>query len=237
MGKGIPSHNRLIRLHRHIHQTRNHAASRINFVCIDIGFNVNRIVAFDNHSHFFQRSITCAFSNTIHRHFHLTGTIQYPCNGIGSCQAQIVVAMSRDDRSINIVHMLHQVFDFLTIFSRKTISCRIRNIHYGSTGINYRFYHASQIFIVCPTSIFCIKFHIIRISTCIANGCHCPFNDFFSAGIEFITNVCIRCPDTRMNTFTLGKTQSLGSHINITFNGTCQCADGWPSHSFRNFNY
>ena len=145
--------------------------------------------------------------------------------------------MSRNNRSINIVHMFHQVFDFLTIFSRKTIPCRIRDIHHGSTGINHRFHYACQIFIVCPTCIFGIKLHIIRISTCIAYSCHCPFDNFFATGIEFVANVCIRCSNTRMDTLTFGKAQSLCSHINITFNGTCQSTNGRPSYSLRNFNH
>ena len=127
--------------------------------------------------------------------------------------------------------MLHQIFNFSTIFRRKTITCCIRNIHDCSTSCNNSFYHTSQIFIVCSACIFCIKFHIIYIATCITYRLNSPLNNFFSTRIELVTDMCIRSTNTSMDTFTFSKTQSLGCNIYIAFNGTCQSTNGWPCHS------
>ena len=94
MRKSISSHNRLIRLNRHIHQARHRPADTIYFGSIDISRNSTFFMALENHGYFFQRSISGTLSNTINRYFYLTSAIQYPLNGIGSSHSQIIMAVS-----------------------------------------------------------------------------------------------------------------------------------------------
>ena len=235
MSKCISTYNGLVWLYRHIHQTGYQTASRINLIRIDVHVQINRIVTLDDHRHFFQCCITRTFTDTIHRNFYLTGTIQYTGNGVGCSQSQVVMAMSGQNRLVDIIHMFHQILDFGTIFFRETITGSIWNIHHCSTGCNHRFYYTSQIFIVCTSRIFRIKFHIIGIATSITNSRDRTFDDFFTTGIELIANMSIRSSDTRMNTFTLSKAKCLSSHINVTLYSTSQSTDSRPCYSLRYF--
>ena len=84
MGKSITPHDSLIRLYRHIHQTRYHATGGIYFLCTNVRFYLDFMMTLDNHCYFFKRRITCTFTNTINSHLHLTCTIQYPSHCISS---------------------------------------------------------------------------------------------------------------------------------------------------------
>ena len=193
-------------------------------------------MAFDNHSHFLKRSITCAFTDTIDSNLYLAGTIQYTSHRICSSHSQVIMTVRRKNRFFNTTHMLHQIFDLRSIFVRQTIAGRIRNVHYCSTCLNYSFHHTSQIFIVRTTCIFCIELLIIHVTTSILHGSYCTLDDFLTIGIEFILDMRIRCADTGMNTFMLSKLQSICSYIYIFLYCTGQCANSRPCHRFGYFN-
>ena len=235
--KSIPSDNRLIRLYRHIHQTGYHAACRINLLGIDICLNIDFVMTLDNHSDFFECSVTGTFTDTVNCNFHLTGTVQDTCYSVCSCHTQIVVAMSRDNCIINTVYMVNQVFNLGTIFRRQTVTGRIRNVHHRSTGFNNSFYHTCQIFIIRTACIFCIKFHIIHKTTRIFYSSYRTFDNFFTVRIEFVFDMRIRSSDTCMNPFVLSKLQCVYSYINIFLNSTGQGTNSRPGHRFRNLNH
>ena len=189
MCKSITTYNSFIRLNRHIHKTRYHTARRINFLSINISLNMNVIMAFNNHCHFFQRSIAGTLTNTIDCHFYLTRSVQDSINSISCRHTQVIMAMSRNNCFINTIHMIYQIFNFRTIFFGQTISCSIRNIHYRSTGLDHRFNYACQILIISSSCIFCIELHIIYKTTGIFHGCYRTFYNFFTSRIEFIFNM------------------------------------------------
>ena len=232
MGKSIATYNSLVGLHRHVHQAGHHTAGWINLLCIDVGLDFYVLVTFDNHRHFLKRSIAGTFTNTIDGYLHLAGTIQYASHCIGSSHAQVIVAMSRNNGIMNTVDMFHQISYLRAILIRQAIPRCIGNIHHSRTCLDNSFYHPCQIFIIRSACIFGIELYIIHILTCILYGSHCTLYYFLAIGIKFIFNVRVRCTDTSMDTFMLGKLQSLCRHINIFLYGTCQGTDGGPCHSF-----
>ena len=147
------------------------------------------------------------------------------------------MTVSRDNCFVYSVDMLHQVLDFCTIFIRQTIACGIRNVYYRSSCLDDCFDYACQIFIVRTSGIFCVKFHVIYVTSCIFHGSYCTFNNFFTGRIEFILDMRIRSTDSRMNTFMFGILQGFCRYINIFLHSTSQRTDSRPSHRFRNFNY
>ena len=132
--------------------------------------------------------------------------------------------------------MFHQISYLRAILIRQAIPRCIGNIHHSRTCLDNSFYHPCQIFIIRSACIFGIELYIIHILTCILYGSHCTLYYFLAIGIEFIFNVRVRCTDASMDTFMLGKLQSLCCHINIFLYGTCQGTDGGPCHSFWYLN-
>ena len=189
MGKGIAAHDGLVGLYRHVHQTRYHAAGRINLLRIDIGLDVDILMALDNHSHLFKRSIAGAFADTVDGHFHLTGTVQHAGHGVGGCHAQIVVTMRRYDGVVDAVYVLHQILYLGPIFRGQTVAGRIGNIHNGCSCFDDSFYHTGQVFILCTSRILSIKLHVIHKAAGVLYRCHRTFDDFLTIRVELIADM------------------------------------------------
>ena len=147
------------------------------------------------------------------------------------------MAMCRQDRFLNTRHMLHQIFDFRTVFRGQAIAGCIRNIHYSSPCLNNGFNHTGQILIIRTAGILRIKLYIIHKATGIFHCCYRTLDNLFTVRIKFILDMRIRCTDSCMDTFTLGKFQSIHRHINILLHRTCQSTNRGPCHRFRNFDY
>ena len=237
MGKGIPSHNGLIGLHRHIHQAGNHAARRINLLCVDISFNADAFVTFKNHGHLFQRSVAGPFANAVDGHFHLTRTVQYTGHGICCGHTQVVVAMRGDNGVMYAIHMFHQVFDFLAIFRRQAIPRRIRDVHHRGTGLDDRLDDTGQILVLRSSRILGIKLHIIHILARILHSGYCPLNNLLAIAVEFILDMLVRSADTRMDTLMFGKFQRICRHVDVLLDSTCQGTNGRPCHCLGYLNH
>ena len=115
MCKCIASHNGLISLYRHIHQTRYHAAGRINLLSIDIRLNINLVMALNNHCYLFKGCISGTFTDTVDGNFYLTGTVQYTGHRVGSSHSQVIMTMGRNNRILDTCYMIYQIFNFRSI--------------------------------------------------------------------------------------------------------------------------
>ena len=237
MSEGIAAHNRLVRLNRHVHQAAHHTRHRNNLGGIDVGINVEVLVALQNHSDFLERSITSTLADTIHGHLHLAGAIQYTLQGIGSSHTEIVVTVGRDACILDAVNVIHQILDLGTILIWQAIAGGVRNVNYGSTCLDDSLYHASQILIVGTTSVLSVELHILNILLGILDSSHGTLDDLLAVGIELIFDMAIAGTDTRMNSLMLSILQRLGSTVDILFHRTGQRTDSRPCYSLGNLYY
>ena len=191
MRKCIPAHNSFIRLNRHIHQAGNHAAYRINFLCIDLSFNSHTCVAFQNHGHLFERSISGTFANAVDGNFHLPGAVQYSGNGVGCCHTQIVVTMSGNDSILNALYIFKQVFDFISVLPGQAVARGVGDVDHRSTGFNHGFNHTGQVHVVGSSGIFTVKFDIFHVFFGVFCGSYGTFENFFLCGVEFVLDMKI----------------------------------------------
>ena len=193
----------------------------------------------EDHGNLLQRGVTGTFTDAIDGNLYLTGTSQHACYGIGCSHTQVVMAMSRQytlpcSKGIN---MFIQVFYFLVILVWYAETGSIRNITNRSTRLGYSFNNASQIFIICSTSILGIELNILYIFLGILDSSYRTLYNLFGCRIELITNMTLTGTDTGMDSFMLGILQCLSSHIYIFLYGTGQCTNGWPCHSLTDFYY
>ena len=237
VGKGIAAHDSLVGLNGHIHQRAHHTARGINLSGIDIGLDAQSLVALQYHGNLLERRVTGTLTDTVDGHLYLTGTSHHTIEGVGSSHTQVVMTVSRDNSLINVLHVLHQIFDFLIILLRQTITCCVRDIHYCSTGGNHCLNDTGKILVIGTSGILAIELYVLNVFLGILGGTYGTLDNLLTVGIEFILDMRIARSDTRMNTLVLGIYQRFVSHIDILLNGTRQRTDSGPSHSFRNFNY
>src|SRR5574344_2440422 len=162
------------------------------------------LMALEYHGNFLERSITGTFTDTVDGHLHLSGTVKYTLQRIGSSHAQVVMTVGRDTRLVYAVHVVHQILDLGTVFIRQTITSAIGDIHHCGTRLDDGVHHAGEIFIVCTSGILSIELHIFHVLFGILYGSHGTFNDFLTVGVEFILDMRVTCTDTCMYALMLG---------------------------------
>ena len=236
MGKGVSAHNGLVRLHRHVHQRTDHATCSMYLARIDIGLDVQVVVAFQNHSHFFFARIAGAFAYAVDGNFHLPCTIEHTFERARRRHAQVVVAMRGDNCTVDTVNILHEITDFGSVFARQAIACGVGYIHDGGTGLDDSFHHTRQIFIVGASGILCVEFHILHIAFGILHGSHGTFDNLLARRVKLVADVAVAGSDTGVNALVFGKLQCLGSAVDILLDGTGQRTNGGPCYGFRNLD-
>ena len=80
--EGVTTHDRLIGLHRHVHQARYHTARAVNLCRVDVGDDLTLLMALEDHGDLLQRGVTGTLADTVDGHLHLAGTIQDTLYGV-----------------------------------------------------------------------------------------------------------------------------------------------------------
>ena len=237
--KCVLAHNRLVRLHRHIHQRRHHAARRINLRRVDVRLDAKVGVRLENHRYLFQRRVTGTFADTVDGHLHLTGTSQHTSHRVCRRHAEVVVAVGREDglASGKGIHVLVEVLDFLMILVRHAESRRVGDVANRRTCLGHGINHTSQILVVRATCILGIELHVLHILLGILHRSHSTFDDFLGSGVELVLDVRRTRTDTRVDTLPLRILQRVGCHVNVLLHRTSQCTDSRPCDRLRDFNH
>ena len=154
MRKGVAAHDGLIGLHGHVadfpHQpTRTHDLLRVNAH----GSFENVPADLERHDDLFERGVAGALAQAVDRAFDLPGAMTDRGQRIGRRHAQIVVAMDRNDRFVDIGHPVEKH----AYLRGKKFGCGIahgvRNINRGSAPPDRQFHHRAEIIVLRAAGI------------------------------------------------------------------------------------
>src|ERR1700761_3315252 len=106
MCKSITANNGFIGLHRHTHLQANRAAYLVNIACVDVGMKAEAAVGFQNHHHFLDGGVPGPFADAIDGAFYLPRAVLKSRYRVGSCQAEVVMAMYRYNSFIDILYIV-----------------------------------------------------------------------------------------------------------------------------------
>src|SRR5688572_12282997 len=110
--EGVRADNGFVARDRHVGYLADNLAGAVDFFVINVGVNVHVVAAgADRHDHFFQRSVTGAFTDTVQCAFNLARTGLYRGDGVTDSHAQIIVAVNGNNRFINVWNTLIQIGD------------------------------------------------------------------------------------------------------------------------------
>ena len=162
MCKGVCSHHGLVGLDHKAGCLTNHATGSKNVLCFNADFKIEVILAgFQRHDHFFKRTVSGTFTQTIDSALHLSGTANfYTGKGIGNSHAQIVMTMHRPNGFVAVGNTLTQVFNEFSIKLRDGVADGIGHIDGCSTLLDNRLEHTTQEVGIGTVTIFGTKLNV-----------------------------------------------------------------------------
>src|SRR3989344_627313 len=94
MGKGIITHDCLVRLDHHAGNAAYKPACGIYLLAYNMRINIQSIFPSpEYHNNLFKRGVSCPFSNPVYSALHLPCAIHDSSKGIGNRKAEVIMAM------------------------------------------------------------------------------------------------------------------------------------------------
>lgn len=160
--KGVAPYDGLVGLYRHTHEARYQSAGAVNLLRVDVGFDVELLVAFEYHGHLFERGVAGAFADTVDGYLGLTCPVENTRYGVGRGHAQVVVAVGGDDGLVDAFDILFEEPYLATEFLGQTVTCRVGNVYHRSTGFDDSLDNTGQVFIVGAARVFGVELLRLR---------------------------------------------------------------------------
>ena len=198
----------------------------IDFFGNDIGLGLIKILTrIQRHHHFFQRSITGALAETIHRHFDLRCARQHAGQRIGGRHAQIIMAVQGNVHLLHPAHVLLQITNQFKIFLRQSKAHGIWHVNHRRPRLDHRRIHLHQKIPIGARRILAGKLHIIDKSLRIRHHFHRPCQTLLARDFQLVLKVNIAGCDKRMNPRMFGIFKRLRRAFNIAFHRARQRTD------------
>ena len=96
------------------------------------------------HDHFFQRRVPGAFADAVDGAFDLPRPFAERGQAVGDGQAQVVVAVDREDAAVDAAHVRLEVPDDRGVVARHGVADGVGNVESGGTGFDRSFDHFGQ---------------------------------------------------------------------------------------------
>ena len=143
----------------------------------------------EDHGDLFEGSVAGPFTDAVDRDLTLARSVHQSGHCVGRGHAQVVVAVGGDDGVLDSGDMVAEILDLGSIFLRKTVSGRIRDVHHGSSGLDHGFDYSGEEFIVGTSGILGVEFHIFNIFLGVFHRAYRPFENLLPGGVEFVPDM------------------------------------------------
>ncbi len=227
MGKGIGTDNGLVGLHHDTGDGRQQLAGGIDVLGDHLCTERHDVLAgAQGHDHLFEGTVAGPLADAVDGALDLLGPGLYCGQRVGYCQTEIVMTMYRQDRLVDIGHMLLEILDDIEVLGRDSIANSIGNVHHFGTGGNDLLHHLGEKGQTGPNRILCGEFNIWCITGSSAHGSHGGVEHLLFTHLELILQVNVASGNESMNPGPFpGWFESLPSAVDIQVAGTAEAAD------------
>ena len=194
-------------------------------------------MAAQRHHHLFERGVACAFADAVDCHLGLPRTVEDAAQGVGRSHAQVVVAVGRDDRLVDVGYVVDQVFDLRAVFVGQAVARGVGNVDHRSPGRNGGLDHAGEVLRIGAPGVFGVELHVLDIAFGVFHGFDGLFEDFLGRRAQFVVNVLGRNAYTRVDALVPGQSQGIGGHVDVFFHGAGQRTNRRGRNGLRNLEY
>ena len=145
VGERVSTHDRLVALNGQPGDRREHPAGRIETLGLDAGRQAVVVeTGLERHHHFLECGVAGAFADAVDRAFHLACSRLAAGQAVGDRQAEVVMAMSADDRPLDVGHALLEGADDFAVLQRRGVTDGIGNVDGRGPGFDGRLHDVAE---------------------------------------------------------------------------------------------
>ncbi len=171
VGEGVGTDDGLVRLHRHVAELADQGAGAMNFAVADVGVHPEQVGAgFEDHRHLFQRTVAGPLADAVDGALDLASAHLHGTDGVGHREAQIVVAVHRDDGLVDVGYPVEQGLDDAGELGRDRIAHGVRNVDGAGSGLDGGFHHAAEVIDRGAARILAGELHVIGVAAGVLDG-------------------------------------------------------------------
>ena len=219
VGKRICPDNCLVRRNRHTNDVGQRPGGRIDLLGHNpAGAFIVVTADIQVHYHLIHRRVSGTFADTVNGTLDLPGSRLNRRKRVCDRKTEIIMAVDRNNRLIDIFHMLFEIADKSTVLRRLAVSHGIRNIDGRGTGIDNRLHHLCQKRRLAAGRILRRELHILR------QGCGIPdtgnrhLQNLFRRFAELVFHVNRTCRKEHMDSRVRRIRQCLPGTVDIRGN-------------------
>ncbi len=237
VGKGIRPDNGLVGLHHDAGDSRQHAAGGIDVLGGHARVVGQYVIAGPKgHDQFFEGAVAGTLTDTVDGAFHLACASLHGRQRVGHRKTEIIVAVHRDRRLVDIGHIVAQIGNDLKKFRWNGIADRIGDIDDSRTGVNDRLNHLCQKWKPGAYRILSRKFDIVGIFLGSLDGFDRSGQDLILIHLQLVLHMDIGSRDEGVDTAALlGVLQRFPGTVDVFVVGTAETCDLRTLDRLRDF--
>ena len=226
VGKRVVADNRLVARHEAADHRGKLARYRIELARVDAGVQAEQVAAgFQRHDDFFQRGISGALADAADRAFDLARAGAYRGQAVGHGQAEVVVAVRRDDDVVDARYITPQPADAGVHFFRGGVADGIGHVDGAGAGLDDRGQHLGQEFRLGADRILGRKLDVIAMLARAPDAVDGARDDFGPTQAQLVLAMDRAGGDEHVESFQACRRQGPGGHVNIARIAARQGAD------------
>ena len=180
------------------------------------GFDRHDVAAgADRHHDLFHRGIASALPDAVDGALHLAGTRLDRAQRVGDREAQIVVAMDRDDRLVDIGHAVLDHTDQIRELLGIGIADRVRDVDRGSTCGNRTFDAATKEVRLGPRAVLAGPLDIVHVISCARHAVDHGLMNILRSHLQLHAHMQGTGRDEGVDALSLGRLQGLRSPVDV----------------------
>src|SRR5215471_8644190 len=193
------------------------------------------VIAAHVHGHhdLFERSISCAFADSVDAAFHLAGPSRDSRQGIGHRQPKIVVTVGRDRDLLDAAKVVANRGDQGGELRWSCIAHRVRNIEGRSACVHNGLQDSTEKLRVGAAGIFRRKLDVGAEGFRQANGGACLLYALVARNAELVLQMNVGSREKDVDAGTRGSLQGLPCAFNVRGAGSGQAGDDRPANVGR----
>ncbi len=226
VGESVGPDDRLVGLHRHVAELADQCAGAMNFVVADIGLHPEQVGAgFEDHRHLFQRAVARPLADAVDGALNLAGPHLHRADGVGHREPQIIVAVDRDDRLVDVGYPVEQGVDDAGELGRYRVAHGIRDIDGAGPRLDGGLHHAAEVIDGGAARILAGELHIIGVAQGVLDGADPHLQHILEALFQLALHMDGGGGDKGMDAKRLGDPQGFASGVDILGQGAGEGAD------------